>query len=242
MKIIADTHCHTVASTHAYSTLLENVSAAAEMGLYAIAITDHAKTMPGAPGRWYFENMRVVPRKLKGVFVLKGVEANVLDEKGTVDITESESMYLDWMIASMHEPVTHLLDDRDACTSAWMNIAKNPRIQVIGHSGTAPFAYDYEKVIPEFGRNGKVVEINNASFLTRQKSISNCKKIAELCKKFEVPVILNSDAHFCTQIGHAEHAAAMLQEILFPEELIINANVDRFCEYLEKNTSFFKHK
>lgn len=32
MKLIADTHTHTVASTHAYSTLQEMVHAAAEKG------------------------------------------------------------------------------------------------------------------------------------------------------------------------------------------------------------------
>lgn len=56
MKIIADLHTHTVASTHAYSTLQEMVTAASEMGLSAIAVTDHGVEMPGAPkaGTWYF--------------------------------------------------------------------------------------------------------------------------------------------------------------------------------------------
>lgn len=50
MNIIADTHCHTLASTHAYSTLSEMVHAAAVKGLYAIAITDHGVAMQ-APGK-----------------------------------------------------------------------------------------------------------------------------------------------------------------------------------------------
>ena len=33
MRIIADTHCHTIASTHAYSTWMENIHAAKEAGL-----------------------------------------------------------------------------------------------------------------------------------------------------------------------------------------------------------------
>lgn len=47
--IIADLHTHTIASTHAYSTVTEMVQAAAAKGLYALAITDHARTMPGRP-------------------------------------------------------------------------------------------------------------------------------------------------------------------------------------------------
>ena len=52
MKLIADTHTHTTASTHAYSTLQEMVHAAAEKGLFAIGITDHGYSMPGGPGAW----------------------------------------------------------------------------------------------------------------------------------------------------------------------------------------------
>ena len=51
-NIIADLHTHSLASTHAYSTIREMVDSAAEKGLKAIAITDHARTMPGAPGPW----------------------------------------------------------------------------------------------------------------------------------------------------------------------------------------------
>lgn len=239
MKIIADTHCHTIASTHAYSTILENVSIASKLGLYAIAITDHARTLPGSPGRWYFENLRVIPKKIDGVYVLKGIEANILDEMGTLDIYPQEEKTIEWVVASIHNPATSLKSDINLCTEAMLNVAKDKKVNVIGHSGTESYKYDYEKVIPEFGKNGKLVEINNASFKVRPDSISNCKIIAKLCKKYEVPVILNSDSHFCTQIGNVDDAINLLEEIDFPEELIINIDEKRFESYLKKYTKFF---
>lgn len=45
MKFVLDAHTHTIASGHAYSTLLENVNYAAEKGLELIGITDHAPAM-----------------------------------------------------------------------------------------------------------------------------------------------------------------------------------------------------
>ena len=242
MKIIADTHCHTIASTHAYSTIMENAEAASKMGLYAIAITDHARTMPGSPEMWYFENLRVIPKKIGNVFILKGVEANILDKHGTLDINEKEEQTLEWVVASIHHPATKLEPNNiKQCTKAMLNIAHDKRVNVIGHSGTQDYKYDYEKVIPEFGKNGKLVEINNASFTVRGNSVPNCTTIAKLCKEYRVPVILNSDSHFCTQIGHVENAIKLLEEIDFPEELIVNADINRFEDYLKTYTKFFNN-
>ena len=52
MNIIADTHCHTLACSHAYSKLSRMVHASAVKGLYGSAFTGHEVTKPGAPGKW----------------------------------------------------------------------------------------------------------------------------------------------------------------------------------------------
>lgn len=45
MKFVADTHAHTLASGHAYSTIREMAAAGAAKGLKALAITEHAPEM-----------------------------------------------------------------------------------------------------------------------------------------------------------------------------------------------------
>ncbi|SPW34894.1 Probable phosphatase YcdX [Edwardsiella tarda] len=54
-----DLHMHTVASTHAYSTLHDYIAQAAARGLRLFAITDHGPEMADAPHPWHFMNMRV---------------------------------------------------------------------------------------------------------------------------------------------------------------------------------------
>ena len=239
MKWIADTHCHTLASTHAYSSLTEMVHAAKEAGLYAVAITDHGYEMPGAPGPWYFRNLVVVPRVLEGVVVLRGAEANILDYQGTMDLPEEDLRKLDWIVASIHdnlmpkdEPATV-----EKCTELWLKIATDPKVNVIGHSGSEKYQYDYEKVIPEFGKNGKLVEINENSFSVRKGSIPNCVTIATICKRCSVPIVVNSDAHFHTSVGKFGHVEQLLRDIGFPERLIVNASVERFQQYLREYTN-----
>ena len=56
MRIKADTHSHTIASGHAYSTIREMARAGAEAGLEVLAITEHAPTMPETCGKFIKTN------------------------------------------------------------------------------------------------------------------------------------------------------------------------------------------
>ena len=56
MKFIADTHIHSIASNHAYSTIMENIEAARQKGLVYMAMTEHGPKMPDAPHIWHCVN------------------------------------------------------------------------------------------------------------------------------------------------------------------------------------------
>lgn len=62
-----DLHMHTVASTHAYSTLSDYIAQAKQKGIKLFAITDHGPDMEDAPHHWHFINMRIWPRVVDGV-------------------------------------------------------------------------------------------------------------------------------------------------------------------------------
>lgn len=241
MKTIADLHCHTIASDHAYSTVLENITYAKKNGMKCIAITDHASGITDAPHFWHFLNLKQIPRIVDGILVLRGVELNILDDTGRVDLDEYTLGQLDWVVASFHAPACPP-QDIAYHTKAYQNLAKNPQVDVIGHSGTEDFHYDYETAVKVFKEYGKIVEINNESFSLRAGAKKNCAEIARLCKKYEVPVVVDSDAHFALKIGKVSHALDMLKEIDFPEKLILNADEERFFGYIKekKNIDFYE--
>ena len=241
IDLVADTHMHTTASTHAYSTLQEMVHAAAAKGLYAVAITDHGYRMPGAPGSWYFANLKVVPHVLEGVLVLRGQETNILDGEGHIDLEETDAEGLDWVVASIHTPVVkNKIPMGGDVTDVWLRIAGDPRINVIGHSGTAEYPYDYDTVLPAFAEGGKLVELNESTFHNRKSSVTNCVEIMKRCKKLGVPVIVDSDAHFSTMVGEFTYSKQLLRELEFPPELVVNSSIPRFRAYLEKHSRVFR--
>lgn len=238
MKIIADTHTHTIASTHAYGTVKEMVEEAAALGLYAIGITDHGPNMPGSPREWYFNNLCAIPSTYLGVRVLKGAEANIADFDGNLDIDEGTLNCLEWIVASLHNPTLDtsvIKPNFETCTQLYLNAAENPHINVIGHSGTPEYAFDYEKVIPVLAERGKLIEINDSAFKRKKGSVPNCIKIAQVCKKVGAPIIVNTDAHFMTEMGRFDGSIKMLEEIGFPEELVVNSSVERFEKYLTEH-------
>ena len=108
---------------------------------------------------------------------------------------------------------------------------KNPYVNTFGHLGNGLFPFDYEKIISQCNQWGKIVEINNHSFVVRQGSLDNCREIALLCKKYRVPVVITTDAHISFDIGVCGNSIALLNEIEFPEELIINIDLNRLRDY-----------
>ena len=236
MKIIADTHTHTVASEHAYSTVMENLIEAKKKGLHFICFTDHSGKMVGAPSDAYFACLRVgLPDEFGGVYIIRGCEVNILDENGTLDLPSPLLDQLEWVIASVHGILTKPMSIEQS-TQMWLNIAQNSHIDVIGHCGDDNYRFDYERVIPEFAKYGKIVEINAASYRSRPSSAKNCIEIARLCAQYNVPIVLSSDAHFAGNVGEVADAIRIVTEAGVPEELILNIDAKRFASKLEQMT------
>jgi len=88
-EYVLDTSPHTIASGHAYNTIDEMTRKAAQIGLPAIAFTEHTPKMPGSCGKLYFSNFKVLPREKFGVRRLFGCEANIMDYDGTLDMPDT---------------------------------------------------------------------------------------------------------------------------------------------------------
>ena len=224
MKYLSDLHTHSIVSGHAYTTLLENINYCAEKGIKILGTSEHAPSMPGAPHYWYFGNMKVVPRVINGVTILRGCEANILDIDGSLDMTDESSRNLDYMIASFHEPVFKP-KSKEENTAAILNVMdKYDKVEILGHLGNPNYELDYEAIVKKAKEKNIMIEINNSSLLgsSRVGSDVNCKKVALLCKEIGTKVILTSDAHINTCIGVFNKGIELLEEIQMPKELVMN--------------------
>ena len=131
IRDVLDTHTHTLASGHAYSTLRENLAMAAKKGLELLAVTEHAPRMTGSCQTIYFQNLKVVNRQAYEVELMLGAELNILDENGTVDLAANILKTLDLNIASLHIPCI-CPGSREYNTAACINAMKNPYVNILG--------------------------------------------------------------------------------------------------------------
>jgi putative hydrolase len=233
MKIIADLHTHTVASGHAYSTINELATAASQIGLQALAVTDHGPALPGGPHRYHFCAMRFIPRTIAGVRILRGVEANVLDQNGTLDLEQAVLEELDFVMAGLHENCGYCGQDIDRNTAALLKVMANPRVKCISHPGNPIFRLHYEEVAKGALATGTALEINNSSLgLSRKGSSENCSNLARICAQVGTPIMVGSDAHIAQGVGVFDDALKLVAAAGITEEQVVNASYPRLLSFL----------
>lgn len=234
MKYKIDTHTHSIASGHAYNTIREMAQEASMRGIEYLGITEHAPKMPGTCHDMYFLNLGVINRRQYGVRLLMGAELNIMDYKGRVDLTERIIKPMDIVIASMHTPCLKP-GTMEENTSAVVYAMNNPLIHVIGHPDDARYPLDYEVVVKTARETGTLLELNNNSLNPsgpRVGAKDNDIKMLRLCRKYNVPIVISSDAHTAEKIGDFTNAQALIDELDFPEELIVNRDFKELNRFL----------
>lgn len=236
MKYVADTHTHTIASGHAYSTLSEMAKAAAERGLEAVAVTEHGPLLPGSCDPMYFRNYKAIDRHIFGVELLLGSEVDIVGYDGELDLGEKDLKRLDIVLASIHT-MCYSIGSRAENTRAYCRALENPYVDIIGHADDGRMPVDYDELARQAKACNKLLELNNSSLLptcSRENGYENMKLILKYCEKHGTYVTLGSDAHFFDRVGRFEEVQALMDETRFPEELIVSVSLEKLKRHLHK--------
>ena len=248
LSIKTDIHTHTLFTRHAYSTIAENVAAARAAGLELLGSSDHFSSMlfPEQHLRnfQFFLNQVVWPREWDGVTLLRAAEADIVSLEGGLfgqdipcadDITteratrgytlyERVSGRVDYLIASVHDRSFTRDASTAQTTDMYVRVLGNPRVFVLGHTGRSGVPFDLDEVLNVAKQQHKLIEINEHSLEGDRtgNTVSACRRIAERCAELGVGISVSSDAHMAHHIGRYPNTTSMLEEINFPQELIMN--------------------
>lgn len=232
-----DPHTHSIASGHgSQATITDLAKKAASAGLKSLGITDHAPGTLCSGRTAYFRNLAYAPKKRCGIELLYGVELNILDKEGNVDLPDDILANLDYAIISMHSP-NYKCGSVEENTFAYINAMKHPRVKIVGHPEDVKFPVDFEALIVAAKHLGVAIEINNHSLSPqgyRGDVRENLKSILKLCKKHNALIVLSSDSHGAKYVGDFQYALELVRECAFQEGLILNYSFERFKHFIGK--------
>ncbi len=232
----ADLHIHTTASGHAYSTVSEIAAAAKEKGLKTIAITDHGPAMPGGAHDYHFDNLTVLEPVQNGIRILKGIEANIVNSDGSLDIQKGTLERLDIVLATFHSHCGYKDLGAEENTKTLIRALKKNKIDIIAHPGNQLFKLDYDAVAKAAKELGVIIEFNNSSYAgssPRQKSDDLDQILAKACQKYGNKIVISSDAHVASSVGDFEAAWNLVKNAEIADEQILNLDSNKLLDYLE---------
>jgi len=238
-KMTFDYHTHTVFS-HGKGSIEDNVKAAIDRGLSAIAISDHG---PGhltyGVKRKHFPVMRGQIEQLRKTYpeisIYLSVEANVISKGNYLDVTEMEKNWFDFIIGGYHYGIPH-----GYCIGNWLDAR-----------GFAPESVGKSLLIKNTDMTVKALYENDLRILTHpgDKGRFDIKEIAKACAatdtwmeistwhshltteeiriaaEEDVRFIISSDAHSPNRVGSFEGGLKRALEAGLDIDRIVNIEV-----------------
>lgn len=238
--IIADLHIHTLASLHAHSTLHECIQEAAENGMKYIAITDHYY---GDGTELYRKNEinrlvnleKCVLTTKYGVKVVGGAEFNISQN---VDKWERLKK-IAWKLVGVHgwfldresttlDVLFGYFEDAANKYDAFAHIERElHRIDhcKYGSSLTEEIKFFLRRLVLLAKEKNVILELNESSLAIDKEG--TCNRVMywlSFAKQQGVLISIGTDSHYCEQVGVFSNAIALLNEVHYPKEKVINCN------------------
>ena len=228
-----DVHTHTLVSGHAYGTIREMARAAADRGLKLLGFAEHGPGIAGTCDPIYFAALEHAPRDLYGVELFYGCEINVL-EGGKLSLPERYMDMIDYGVVGIHRNC-YVNQGQEINTDDLISCMKHPRVFLVSHPDDDHTPLDYERLVPAAKEYHVALEVNNSSFWKPDKRLNcvdNYRTMLALCVAHQVPILVDSDAHEPLEVGERSQARQLLEQLDFPQELILSVKTERFKQFI----------
>jgi DNA polymerase (family X) len=230
-------HCHTSYSDG--TTTVEQLAMACQAAGYDyLGVTDHSQAAAYAGGLQpddlarQGEEIEEVNSRLKNFRVLKGVEADILQD-GRIDYEEGVLEQLDFVIASVHSRFN--MGPREM-TGRILAAMDSPYLTIIGHPtgrlllSRDPYPVDVDAVIEKAAATGVALEIN-----ADPHRLDLDWRVARQARDKGVTISIGADAHNVAGLSYVDYGIAMARKAWLTTNDILNTKpVDEFVAFARK--------
>jgi DNA polymerase (family X) len=224
-------HCHTRYSDG--SSSVEELSLACrDAGFEYVGITDHSQAAAYAGGlkpddlARQSDEIDEVNARLDGIRVLKGVEADILQD-GRIDFDESVLARLDFVIASVHSRFN--MGEREM-TARMLAAMDNPYLTILGHPtgrlllSREPYGLDIDAVIEKAAATGVALEIN-----ADPHRLDLDWRVVRRARERGAAISIGADAHNVAGIANVEFGVGTARKgWLGPDDVLNTLPIEQF--------------
>jgi putative hydrolase len=177
-----------------------------------------------------------VPPEIDGVRIYKGIELNVLDARGTVDMPMALADRMDYIAVGLH-PWRTLLANQGASanTDALLTaLHRHPFIDAVVHPTQRTHPLEFGRLLPYMAAHGITFEVNETNLATGKSDLEQTAEILAQAVALGVPVATNSDAHVSHELAADEHIQRVFEIVGLDPALAINAGAERLERHLAR--------
>lgn len=236
-KMTMDLHIHSIASGHAVNTIDEIVSYSKGLGIKFLGIVEHGPSMEGAPHEGYFWVSKKIPREIDGMRIFMGIEANIIDTYGSLDVSPETLEEQSIVLAGIHQrtPYIHTMENNIFNnTTAIISAIHSGFCNIIAHPIVSHFPVDIQAIIEESIKKNVLLELNCQIFDNMdKKTLSEYKTMIKILREKKKYIVISSDAHYKNQIGNFNSVLKYKNELGLTDDMIINYKPEMIREYVK---------
>jgi len=226
-----DLHAHSLFSSCGLHSVVEMLNAAKKMGLKGQAITDHGPFLGRDTSSTFFERL---DNPVDGIQFFKGMECNVTDTDGNVDVVIKFMKWYDVILLGFHN-----FPEKDSSPARYSEIMarairKNPFIDIIVHPNAPHFLMDFRMIAETAAETGVAIELNNAKTRLGRSTEPQTLDLIEACMNAGCDVAVNTDSHALNEVGDTDVMEKLMKSSGFPYEKIVNRTYESTIEWISQ--------
>jgi putative hydrolase len=177
--------------------------------------------------------LKALPRKWEGILLLRGIEANIIDDQGKLDVPDDDLADLDLVLAAFHSRCGYENGDVEKNTRVLKKVMENSHVSAVAHPGNIYYPVDIKEIVGFAKETGVLIEINNATLTgwARRGSNARCLEFAHEIKRQNWYVILGSDSHFVDTVGQLGAAQELVEAAGINRDHVVNTSMELIKEW-----------
>ena len=232
-----DLHTHSFFSACGIHTHLEILERGKQLGMEAIAITDHGPALHSRSTSPFYDRLN---RPVEGIRLLKGIECNLVNEEGDIDLPVDRLPFLDVVLLGIHPNTPKGLGRARYTEMLLRAIERNPAVDILTHLNDETYFVDFEPVVRAATERGIAIELNNSKTLLHRVADDITRSLIETVDGIHGCLVVTSDMHAIEELGLDDSVRPFLEQQAFPAERIVSASSKQVWRFLDERSRLKK--